>query len=468
MFHRRLARDFVGIELPVTAVEFTDAGDGEAPLMWAQSAMWRAIVATDNDPALNQADIWPVPPGTSVGTLIGVWRTLVTRHESLRTTYRVRDDGSVVQSVHGAGTIAVDVVDVPADIAVADAYRLVTDLKARRFDLATELPVRLCFLRMGSDVPFVGFSLSHMAVDGWSAELLRNEFAALLRGDELAPTGQPRDRVAFESSAAGLRVQEKSLDYWQSCVDRTPEVLIRSWDGPPEPWIEYTLISSPALAESAQAVAHRERVAPAAVVQAAVTLAMAVAADAPSTFLRILATTRFRAESRHLVGAFNQEAPLYVARTDATFGEYVGRCAFAALRAYRSSECAPDLLTARVEGALARRGIEHGGRCYYNDLRFVQRDVLASLRRWPGVIAESTAARATVYELTPTVQSGMFFLTVHGLDKTGDLTLSKDSRFLPGISATAFLLGVGRVLDLAADERLDNVAALTRGDLFIR
>jgi hypothetical protein len=433
--------------------------------MWAQLAEWRAIHACEpGDLTFNLFRVWAVSRPLTVESAMDVMRRLVCRHGSLRTRY-VAYAGALPDQVVAAA------VDVPlaierfADPPTQDAV----DAAARRvyepvYDLARDVPLRLRFLVHDDAVVHVVVGVSHIAVDDWSFEILQREFYALLDGAaDLPEPMQPVDRAAFEQSPKGRALHERTLDYWGRSLSTADEALLRPQPGLGTDTVDCVAIGSVAIARAAHTIAERENVTPSVVVLAATSVLLGVATDSRHCFLRMIYATRHRRGTDTLVAAFNQEAPFFVPMTASTFAGFVHTAATAALSGFLRSECNCDELGHRVVETLRARGIPPGGYCFYNDVRFLPGREDDTTLAAPSGPARAALAETTIQNLPAYVRAGaMFFVGVLQLGRVATLTLSKDRRFLPQVTAERFLLAIEALLTRASEEDvpLSDVGAL--------
>jgi amino acid adenylation domain-containing protein/non-ribosomal peptide synthase protein (TIGR01720 family) len=102
------------------------------------------------------------------------------------------------------------------------------DLEAmRHFDLATEFPIRIRLVRRGTQDHILLLTLHHIAVDGWSVQLLLRELAAAYSGTTLqVPTLQYSDFAAWQRAwLSGVRLENK-LAYWKNVLSGAPPLLL--------------------------------------------------------------------------------------------------------------------------------------------------------------------------------------------------------------------------------------------------
>ncbi|MFL6137849.1 MAG: amino acid adenylation domain-containing protein [Frankiaceae bacterium] len=172
----------------------------EAPLSAAQESLWFVEQAHPGTAAYNVPLLlhWNEP--VDVPALRTALAHLVARHESLRTTYRVRD-GRPVQLVAPPGPVDVHVRRLaarPSPEELAPPARLPFDLESG--------PVLRCHLWQGApEGDSLLIALHHIAFDGWSLSTLLDDlleaYEAALAGGTVRSPGPPvqyADFVAWE------------------------------------------------------------------------------------------------------------------------------------------------------------------------------------------------------------------------------------------------------------------------------
>ncbi|HKH43533.1 MAG TPA: amino acid adenylation domain-containing protein, partial [Thermoanaerobaculia bacterium] len=162
-------------------------------------------------------------------------RTIVARHEALRTVFR-EVDGGVVQ------VIRTDV-DVPLalnDLSGLDAaererevQRLALEDARKPFDLSRDLLLRVGLLKLAADEHAVLFSMHHIASDGWSAGVLMRELRALYVKSPL-PTlpVQYADYASWQRQWLRGEVLGDQLSYWRGQLAGLPLVHSLPLDRP--------------------------------------------------------------------------------------------------------------------------------------------------------------------------------------------------------------------------------------------
>jgi len=152
-------------------------------------------------------------------TLESIFRELVRRHESLRTSFEMVN-GSPAQRVHDRVEFEMTYHDPgrhPGQGAEAPGEDLKAILRAfiRPFDLSRAPLVRAALIRVGEERHILVTDMHHIISDGVSKKVLMNEFEALLTGSELSPLPlQYKDYSEWQSGfvhSGTVREQEK---YW--------------------------------------------------------------------------------------------------------------------------------------------------------------------------------------------------------------------------------------------------------------
>ncbi|MCU0285070.1 MAG: amino acid adenylation domain-containing protein [Acidobacteria bacterium] len=126
-------------------------------------------------------------------------KTLLQRHESLRTGFRIIN-GMPVQVIHENIDFAVEYYNEPGPAANAGAFNtIIHDLFIRPFDLSRPPLVRVGLLNAGAEKNLLLIDIHHIVCDGISSNIILSEIAALYRGQ-----GIP-----------GLTLQYKDYALWQ-------------------------------------------------------------------------------------------------------------------------------------------------------------------------------------------------------------------------------------------------------------
>ncbi|MFF7656622.1 amino acid adenylation domain-containing protein [Streptomyces sp. NPDC007983] len=178
------------------------------------------------------------------------WAEVLERHEVLRTRYGTVG-GEPVQIIDpsGPGDYAlVDFTDVPEVEREARAHEFAVQETLRPFTLAEQWPVRLRLVRLSADDHVLVVACHHIALDGWSIDVLLRELRSLYqarvehRSSPLPPLAvQYADYAAWERGTLTERDSyQKALAHWKRKLagaaplelptDR-PRPARRDWNG---------------------------------------------------------------------------------------------------------------------------------------------------------------------------------------------------------------------------------------------
>src|SRR6185503_13814601 len=122
-----------------------------APLSFAQQRLWFLGQLEPESCTYNETSALRLDGELNIGTLHSALNAIAERHEVLRTTYAMADDGAPVQIVNTVAAIDFPVLDISELIGSqqdAEVQRLASELKSRPFDLSNDLPLRLALIRL--------------------------------------------------------------------------------------------------------------------------------------------------------------------------------------------------------------------------------------------------------------------------------------------------------------------------------
>ena len=130
--------------------------------------------------------------------LRGSFAALVARHDSLRTLFREDGEGGATQEVQDESDFALHEVDLspmPLHEREVAIENQVTQLCDAPFDLEQGPLLRVGLLRLAKEEHLLVVVMHHIVSDGWSIQLIINEFAAdycaRVMGEVWQPTSLP-------------------------------------------------------------------------------------------------------------------------------------------------------------------------------------------------------------------------------------------------------------------------------------
>lgn len=187
----------------------------EGPLNWAQIVYWMANRLPGEGYNVNLTV--PLPEGTALFDVQAALDQLVSRHESLRTTYSIGGDGEPVQRVWIPESVDVETCDSGAP----DRTSREEGIRKHFFNIADETPFRSCAVLDGGSVKELWMSLTHIACDWKGLRLLREEIRETVqarldgRPARLQPVGcQPIDLAVIQREQQKKSDQSVHYDFW--------------------------------------------------------------------------------------------------------------------------------------------------------------------------------------------------------------------------------------------------------------
>ena len=352
---------------PITTVP----RDVDLPLSFAQQRMWVLDQMEPNNPLYNIPRRVHMQGNLDIDALTRALNEIVSRHESQRTTFAVRD-GQPVQII--APTLVLDVAVrdlgvLPQDSRLTEARRIAEEEALIPFDLATGPLLRAVLLKLAPQDHILLLTMHHIVSDAWSAGIFFQELSGLY---ESFMTGQPSSlpelTIQYADYAAWQRkwfrddVLNRQLAYWREHLRGAPPLLQLPIDRPRSK--EQTFKGSQEIisfsAETTKALKALGQ-------QEGVTLFMSLLAGFQTLLSRysgqdqiVIGTdvaNRTTTETEQLIGFFIN---LLALKTDLsgnpTFRELLGRVREVALGAYAHQEMPFDKL---VEELQPERSLSH-------------------------------------------------------------------------------------------------------------
>jgi amino acid adenylation domain-containing protein/non-ribosomal peptide synthase protein (TIGR01720 family) len=216
---------------------------GPVPMAPVQHAMWVTNQLLATNALYNVPRILHIRAPLDVGALQNALDALVERHEILRTSYP--DGGgqsSPVPVIAPDTRIRIRQADLraaPAGQRWAEAMRLAQAEASTPFDLARGPAIRVLLIRLGQDSHVLALTQHHIVTDGWSCTLLLRDLDELYsaaredRPPALADLPvQYADYAAWQAGRLAGGLEKRQLDYWQTALEATPEVLELPTDKP--------------------------------------------------------------------------------------------------------------------------------------------------------------------------------------------------------------------------------------------
>jgi hypothetical protein len=495
---------------PPLRVRFAGRRGGEGPLTLGQANTLQWV----SDPTLYTRMIeWPLtlPTGASLDDITAALSVLISRHESLRTTYPggggpddsalssglaavtgVAGDGSgpvaggsageavtsggPVQRVSQAGELPVEVyriVGEPPDLGVL-TVELARRLRVREFDLASELPLRVAVATSDADPLAAVVVYSHVAVDFGSMALIDQQFARLVSDPasrEAGPAGcQPLDQAEHERSPLGRRRAKTALQSWRSQLATAPQCLYPVPAGDPAKRGDLACgwLWSPAASLALPLIAARTGASRQLAVLTALCAVLALRAGHDVCSLPVTVSNRSQQRLRDYVGTLANDGILTIDVRAARFDELVRRTAAATLRGNHSG----PIDRADLIGVIAQiehdRGTSYLRACAFNDLTPYAPPEAEAAGQPAGDAGPADARRALgrtrfAAMSSPPVEE-LLLIILHKVEPELSLgVMTRDGLRVPPAEIESLLRGVERLLVAAAarDVELTRLTEIT-------
>jgi len=249
--------------------------DRIAPVSYEQEGLWFSEQFYQQAGLLNVSRCYLLRGSLSINALRDAISLLVGRHETLRTTFGLADDG-VIQRIHSRLDPGFDVVDLSGMTGdtVSHCRKLASMDSVRGFDLDAGPLVRIRLYRLSGSAHIFLFTLHHLLCDRWSFDVLFRDltelYQASLRGTEPALPPLPRqyaDYAIAQREALRGAYADELVSYWsQTVADGSPSLELpggRRRQGRRESLgAAVTARLSPELADAVTRMAREERVTP--------------------------------------------------------------------------------------------------------------------------------------------------------------------------------------------------------------
>jgi amino acid adenylation domain-containing protein len=185
------------------------------PTSSGQRRLWLLERLMPRSSAFNNAWLVRLTGPLDPGRLAEAMRTVLDRHEALRTTF-ADTDGMPTQVVAARTRVPL------VGIKESDVDRMVRT----PFDLATAPLLRAGLLRRSAEDHVLVFVVHQALADGWSCALLFDEIARLYGGERLAPPElQYPDYAVWQREQADANSYADAVRFWTATLAGVPTVL---------------------------------------------------------------------------------------------------------------------------------------------------------------------------------------------------------------------------------------------------
>ncbi|WP_284291834.1 non-ribosomal peptide synthetase, partial [Piscinibacter gummiphilus] len=212
-------------QLPIVAA----GAQARDTVSYAQARQWFLWQLDPQSTAYHIAGALTLEGELDVAALRGSFDALVARHESLRTVFEADADGLARQVIREP--FGLDIPVIAVDDTAAEAARVVNT----PFDLTSGPLLRVAVLQRGAREHVLVVVMHHIVSDGWSMQVIVDEFVAGYRGDaaKLPPMAlQYADYAVWQRHWLEAGEKDRQLAYWKAQLGGTQPVLQLPTDHP--------------------------------------------------------------------------------------------------------------------------------------------------------------------------------------------------------------------------------------------
>ena len=217
---------------------------GPAPLSASQQRLWFLDQWEPGSFTSNAARAVRIRGPLDIAALHEGLRTVVERHESLRTVFRVfdREPRQVVLDEWTLELPIVDLSSLPARERPMRLARELAELSREPFDLANDVMFRTTLFRLGDDHHVLLVRMHHIAGDAFTVDIIFREVAAVydallagLEPDLPEVPVQYADFACWQQERLTGEVLDELTAYWANELRGAPQLLPLPTDRPRRP-----------------------------------------------------------------------------------------------------------------------------------------------------------------------------------------------------------------------------------------
>ncbi|GJL56403.1 MAG: hypothetical protein NPIRA02_35350 [Nitrospirales bacterium] len=213
----------------------------QIPLSFAQERLWFVDQLEEGSPFYHLSMALRIRGQLASGLVEDIFNRIVSRHESLRTTFLVAD-GQPRQDIRLESHLVLSVTDLRTCSGPEQntrIHRMIQEEAQRPFNLQQAPPIRIHLLRCTGEEQVFVITLHHIIADGWSFGIFMREFAAYY--DEAVnqePSHLPALTVQYADYACWQREWLSGdalaglLSYWKTQLHGIPATLDLPTDFP--------------------------------------------------------------------------------------------------------------------------------------------------------------------------------------------------------------------------------------------
>ena len=221
LFEQRLKEK--GLSLPKQSGISPRENDNNLLLSSAQERLWFVQQFEPTNTAYNVSSALRLRGELDPERLSKALTAIITRHESLRTSFHKNAEGQPRQKIHPPQEVALQ----PKELAEEAVRQEISESNARAFAL-TEPPLHFTLYRIAPHDHILSLVTHHLVCDRWSVMVFMRELAQLyLTGPSTLPalSIQYPDWALWQRDHLGGELAEQQLTYWTERLDHAPPPL---------------------------------------------------------------------------------------------------------------------------------------------------------------------------------------------------------------------------------------------------
>ncbi|MDQ3670898.1 MAG: condensation domain-containing protein [Actinomycetota bacterium] len=292
------------------------------PASLIQQRVWRFHHLAPDNPAYNIAGAVRLEGPLDVASLARAVHEVSLRHESLRTTFALRD-GELIQVVIEEPTQMeqLDLTTLPRAEGYDEGLALVDQKSRQAFDLVQGPLFRMSLMTLDEEDHLLFFGMHHIISDGWSVGVLQRDLRELYRAHSTGTVPKlPRleiqyaDFAVWQSDRLARGELDDQLEFWLGELEGAPRTLLST--DRPRPAIRTFAGSSldlrldPELGMRLKSLMHRLNVTPFAVLLSAFSAVLQAESGADDMVIGTPVAGRGHLDLEHLIGLFLNVIPL--------------------------------------------------------------------------------------------------------------------------------------------------------------
>jgi amino acid adenylation domain-containing protein len=211
------------------------------PLSYSQKGLWFLDQLGEGSSEYNTLEVLRLQGSLDVGSLERALNTIISRHESLRTSF-VEIDGDSFQAIHPSYHLSLEINDLSELLEEArteELRKIIKEAVDHPFDLAVLPLIRFSLVKLSPYEHVLVRTIHHIVTDGWSGSVFTRELTALFEAYSLGKSN-PLEELPLQYGDFAIWQKEwlesgqlgEGIEYWKTELANLPEHLELPTDRP--------------------------------------------------------------------------------------------------------------------------------------------------------------------------------------------------------------------------------------------